>query len=469
MDSVGRYEVQAVLGSGAFGVVYLAHDPALDDLVAVKVLAPNWSLDANVRTRFISEARVMRRIRSDYVVRVHDIGETDDRCPYYVMDYARGGTLLDRLNARSGAASLAQRMADGAVVIDALASALRDLHAAGIVHRDIKPSNLVFPQPAVSGRETLITGGERLLLSDFGLAKVLDDGSRLTVSGGTPGYMAPEQAEAGAPIDERADLYAATAVVIYVLTGAAPDRDGAWSDRDLPASIASALARGLRGKPSQRYANAVDWRRDLLAGITSVPVDEATLVNAQARRRNWSRRAVTVVAVASVAAVGYAVTRPGDEFGISGPGTIDVGDPTAYRAELAGKVSSYWLDPNGKRVEGPELTVEGLSPGQLTITLVGADRAGRSSTVSTRIVVEQPELAASIEGPERIKVGRATAYSAKLTGAVEHTWTDWNGTSLTGNPFVVEASTPGQLSFTLTAIDSFGKRASTTKTIVVEA
>lgn len=97
LERIGRYRVERRLGTGAFGTVWLAHDDTLDAPVAVKVLADNWSHRLDVRERFLSEARLLRRAASRRVVQVHDIGELPDGRPYFVMEYADGGTLADLL------------------------------------------------------------------------------------------------------------------------------------------------------------------------------------------------------------------------------------------------------------------------------------------------------------------------------------------------------------------------------------
>ncbi|MER7973111.1 protein kinase, partial [Streptomyces sp. NPDC096080] len=95
LERIGRYRLGRRLGSGAFGTVWLAHDDDLDAPVAVKVLADNWSHRLDVRERFLTEARMLRKAGSDRVVQVYDIGELPDGRPYFVMEYADGGTLAE--------------------------------------------------------------------------------------------------------------------------------------------------------------------------------------------------------------------------------------------------------------------------------------------------------------------------------------------------------------------------------------
>lgn len=208
MDLIGRYRLQAQIGAGAFATVWRGYDDDLDVDVAVKVLADNWATRADVRERFLAEARLMRRIASDRVVRVFDVGELSDGRPYFVMDYVGGGTLADVLI--KGPADPADALWWGADTARAVAA----LHAEGVIHRDIAPANLLLRQ--VDETE------HRVVLADLGLAKRLAEASGLTQAVGTPSYMAPEQGRGDGGFDERADIYAVGGVTYALLTGRAP-------------------------------------------------------------------------------------------------------------------------------------------------------------------------------------------------------------------------------------------------------
>lgn len=206
MEGIGRYEVVRRLGVGAFATVWYGWDPALSVPVAIKVLADNWSHEADVRQRFLAEARLLRRISDDRVVRVHDIGELPDGRPYFVMDHADGGTVAE-LAADAQDVPTALRLGAES------ARALHVLHQHGVVHRDVKPSNLLLVD-----RE----GELHVLIADLGMAKALADSSGLTMTVGTPAYMAPEQAHGTGGFDERADVYAVAAVTYRLLAGRPP-------------------------------------------------------------------------------------------------------------------------------------------------------------------------------------------------------------------------------------------------------
>jgi len=202
----GRYSVIRRLGNGGFAAVWLARDEELDAEVAVKVLAEHWVDDLDVRRRFVEEGRFLRKVESPYVIGVHDSGITDDDRPFLVLTYADRGTLADRI--KDGPLPLAEALE----VIENVSSGLQELHDRGVLHRDVKPENVLFRSTPT---------GERAMLGDLGLGKSLDKVSRVTMPGGTPAYVAPEQVR-GDVLDPRADLYALAAVTYAALSGRPP-------------------------------------------------------------------------------------------------------------------------------------------------------------------------------------------------------------------------------------------------------
>ena len=246
---MGRYRVERRIGSGAFATVWLAHDEVLDAPVAVKVLADNWAHRLDVRSRFEEEARILRRADSDRVVRVHDIGELEDGRPYFVMTYADRGTLADRL--AGGALPVRDALRYGADTARGLAV----VHQVGVIHRDVNPGNLLLR----AGRDG---GEERVLIADLGLAKAAARGSGFTLTVGTPGYMAPEQARpTDAGIDRRADVYSIGAVVHHMLTGAVPKQDVPPAPPrslrpELPEAVDAVVRQALSTRPQDRFPSA---------------------------------------------------------------------------------------------------------------------------------------------------------------------------------------------------------------------
>ncbi|GAA0570437.1 serine/threonine protein kinase [Kribbella sandramycini] len=203
---IGRYALVRRVGAGGFATVWLARDEQLDAEVAVKILSDLWVDDADVRRRFVAEGRFLRKVDSLYVVGAHDVGETDDGRPYLVLTYADGGTLADRIKAGPLA------MDDAVRIITEVGKGLKHLHSRGVLHRDVKPANVLF---------RTVSGTERAMLGDLGLGKAVQDVSQLTMPGGTPAYVAPEQV-LGERLDHRADLYSLGAVAYAAFTGQAP-------------------------------------------------------------------------------------------------------------------------------------------------------------------------------------------------------------------------------------------------------
>jgi eukaryotic-like serine/threonine-protein kinase len=203
---IGRYSLVRRVGAGGFATVWLARDEQLDAEVAVKILSDNWIDEDDVRRRFLAEGRFLRRVDSPHVVGVHDVGETEDGRPYLVLTYADGGSLADRIKAGPLAID------DVVDIIGQVGSGLKQLHARGVLHRDVKPANVLFRTDE---------SGQRAMLGDLGLGKSLETVSQLTMPGGTPAYVAPEQVM-GDRLDHRADLYSLGAVAYAAFTGQAP-------------------------------------------------------------------------------------------------------------------------------------------------------------------------------------------------------------------------------------------------------
>jgi hypothetical protein len=204
---IGRYSLVRRVGAGGFATVWLARDEQLDAEVAVKILSENWVEDEDVRRRFLAEGRFLRKVDSLYVVGVHDIGEADDGRPFMVLTYADGGTLAERIKAGP------LEFGEAVRIITQVGRGLKHLHARGVLHRDVKPANVLFRSDSA--------GGDRAMLSDLGLGKSLAEVSRITMPGGTPAYVAPEQVM-GDRLDHRADLYSLGAVAYAAFTGQAP-------------------------------------------------------------------------------------------------------------------------------------------------------------------------------------------------------------------------------------------------------
>ena len=201
-----QYEILKPLGTGGMATVYLARERALDRFVAVKVLRPDLAAASAGRERFRREARVAAQLSHPNIVPLHSFGEAGSGLWYFVMGYARGKTLADRLRLEGRIPWVEAHR-----ILTALADALECAHRHGVIHRDIKPANILLD--GESGQP---------MLADFGIAKVAGGDERLTpdfVSIGTPQYMAPEQVERLPDIDGRSDLYSFGAVAYRMLSG----------------------------------------------------------------------------------------------------------------------------------------------------------------------------------------------------------------------------------------------------------
>lgn len=207
----GRYEVLAKLGAGGMGVVYRARQVGVDREVALKVLSPALTDDAEGLARFEREARIVSRLRHPHTVTLHDFGRTADGAAFMVMELLRGRSLNQCLR-EGGPASDAEALE----IVDQVCASLEEAHALGVVHRDIKPDNIFLDE--VPGRALHVK------VLDFGLARIGSEAGKLTHTGavmGTPEYISPEQV-AGRPCDARTDVYQVGVLLFHLLSGRPP-------------------------------------------------------------------------------------------------------------------------------------------------------------------------------------------------------------------------------------------------------
>jgi serine/threonine-protein kinase PpkA len=198
------FDIGGEIGEGAMATVYLATQRSLERKVALKIMAATLAADPTFCERFLREGKTLARLSHPHTVTIHDIGNVGDLY-YMAMEYLPNGTLKERVAAGISAEQ-------GLVYVRQIASALGYAHAQGLVHRDVKPANILF------------RANGSAVLSDFGIAKSLDDRTQFTQAGfavGTPSYMSPEQAR-GLEIDGRADLYALGVVLYEILVGKLP-------------------------------------------------------------------------------------------------------------------------------------------------------------------------------------------------------------------------------------------------------
>jgi serine/threonine protein kinase len=202
--SLGQFRIVERIGAGGMATVFKAYQPTLDRYVAIKVLPAYHARDPVFVKRFVQEARSVARLAHPNIVQIHDFGDQDG-ITYIVMEYVDGGTLKDRLKRALPPAEAIDYIIQGAEGLDCA-------HRNGIVHRDVKPANMLLRKDG------------HLLLSDFGIAKILEGTTNLTRVGtgiGTPQYMSPEQG-VGQPVDRRSDIYSLGIVFFHCLTGRVP-------------------------------------------------------------------------------------------------------------------------------------------------------------------------------------------------------------------------------------------------------
>ena len=203
---IGNFEVLGLVGAGGMGVVLKALEPALDRIVAIKILAPHLASSKSARKRFAREARAAAAVIHENIIPIYQVAEWNE-LPYLVMPYHPEPTLGQRI-ADDGPLELEAILSIAMQVARGLAAA----HSQGLVHRDVKPANILLSK-----------GTERAIITDFGLARSADDAS-LTNTGilaGTPHYMSPEQAR-GEKVDSKSDLFSLGSVLFAMVSGSPP-------------------------------------------------------------------------------------------------------------------------------------------------------------------------------------------------------------------------------------------------------
>jgi tetratricopeptide (TPR) repeat protein len=268
------YEILEEIGAGGMGVVFKARQAGLGRLVALKRIHAGGHPRPEVLSRFRREAEAVARLDHPNIVRIYEVGEQDGQ-PYLALEYVAGGTLGKRLAGNPLAPTAA------AALVETLARAIDHAHRQGIVHRDLKPANI------------LLSDAETPKITDFGLAKLLDQKAVQTQTGeivGTPGYMAPEQATGSAHVlGPAADIYALGTILYEALTGRPPFQGATVLDTlelvrtqepvppsrlqpKLPRDLNTVCLKCLQKAPEQRYSNASALADDLRRFREGAPI-----------------------------------------------------------------------------------------------------------------------------------------------------------------------------------------------------
>ncbi|HEY7347814.1 MAG TPA: protein kinase [Ktedonobacterales bacterium] len=353
---LGTCTLERILGRGGMGVVYLAQQSRPHRQVAVKVLLLSLMPDASRRTRFLErfrrEADAIATLDHPNILPIYEYGEQADLA-YLVMPHVTGGTLRDRVE-RKGPLPLAEV----AGFLAQMASALDYAHTHGVIHRDVKPQNM------------LLYPNKRLMLSDFGIAKVAEQAAadedgptlpQLTTMGhvvGTPDYIAPEQAM-GHPVDARADIYSLGVVLFYLVTGrvpfvgpqpmtvaakhvSEPPPPPRQFRSDLPPAAEQVILKALEKDPAARYRSAGELSRAFRAALpstlpeppktTAAPSPQAVAAAERALRQKqppkksrsgqrWLAILITSLLLILAAGGGYAAIRSNQPQPTAGPTT----------------------------------------------------------------------------------------------------------------------------------------------------
>lgn len=406
-QTLGKYRIESLLGSGGFAWVFKGYDPELEIPVAVKVLKPQFAGDQAVVDRFKREASTAARLRHPNIIKIYSVGREKDAV-YFVMDYLPSG-LANRLETT-------QSLPEDYVLrvgVD-VARALGFAHREGVIHRDIKVDNILFD-----------THGNAVV-ADFGIARALSGytnqtGTNMVV--GTPQYFAPEQARAK-PLDGRADLYSLGVTLFRAATGRLPFEGEDWYEiarqhveepappartvnpalsPEFEAIVLQCMAKSADDRPPTGEALAetieglLQYRRDPSAAntvtIPTTPTSSGPRIPSRPvaqpvnRRRLWAGAAVATILVATVAAI-VAFPLGGTLLG------------NATTDSLPPESTAVVVNPlDSTTILGPATPVNSLPPGRTTWPGRGTTPAARATTGI--VVVNAPaDAQITIDGQE---------------------------------------------------------------------
>ncbi len=380
---LGKFRVERVIGQGGMGLVVAATHLGLQMQVAIKVLLPDLAQDAEVRERFLREARAAAALRSEHVTRVLDVGELPDGAPFLVMEYLEGENLRELLRLR-GPLPVAEAVSYLSQACEGLAEA----HARGIIHRDVKSSNFIL---------TLGPNGTPLVkVVDFGLSKI--QGLQKAASGapshpeltatsvfaGSPQYAAPEQLRSLRKADERSDIWGLGVVLYELLAGhrpfdannnimailasviGDPHRPLVEVRPDVPAGLSDIVSRCLEKEPKNRFPSVKAlaaallpfaaparsetnpptqaWKTTVPLGRSVRPLDigsgkpvtvEAGILGRPSNRWLWLGFSVFVLLVGAIGAVFLLRSRPSPALSARADEAPTAALPTAFAASTA--------------------------------------------------------------------------------------------------------------------------------------
>lgn len=284
--TLGGYLIEALCSRGGFGTVYKARGPS-DETVAIKILHRTLSHSSTALLRFRREIELVQKLEHPGIVTILGVGELSENRPYLVMEWIEGRTLYDDVRER-GPMPLARALS----IMEKLCDALSVVHQAGIVHRDLKGANVMLVGDG---------DGEKVKLLDFGVAKLLDQESSLTVAGsriGTPSHMAPEQI-LGGRVGPQTDIYALGIMLFTILTGRLPFQAKTSLEVEtmhldarppraselagVPEPVSDVILRCLAKKTIQRHSTVEELAAELRAAAEASPDEASSLHAGEAR------------------------------------------------------------------------------------------------------------------------------------------------------------------------------------------
>jgi serine/threonine protein kinase len=362
----GKYHILDRIGVGGMGTVYKAAQVGLNRHVAVKILKPELTRDADTVARFSREATAMSLLTHPNTTRVYDFGQTEDGLLYLVMEYLEGQLITQRV-AQAGPLPVPEALRVAQQILRSLAEA----HTKGIVHRDLKPDN-IFVARVEGHREPVVK------VLDFGIAKIVAPDRAVdqfeTQAGtvfGTPRYMSPEQAQ-GVPLDQRSDLYSVGALLYQMLTGRAPfvDDDAVVvmakhiretpqrptvvaPTASIPESLEGVVMKALAKEPDARFQNAAQFDAALERCVVDVLAAEHVVHPAPAPQGFTRRQVAWVVSACTLAAASYMGLRVYAKVSEPPAQLVETYAPDASASVTVGPVSSPL---------GPTPSVETLTP-----------------------------------------------------------------------------------------------------------